>query len=90
MPQIAHAVKMMFTDPRHLRVEDPGSIEGNVVFTYLDAFDTDKVDLQRLQRALFPRRARRLKRLTDILIDLIEPMRKRRNDGVAILHRLCK
>ncbi len=31
-------VMSMFTDPNHLRVEDPGSIEGNTVFTYLDAF----------------------------------------------------
>ena len=31
----------MFTDPMHLRIEDPGHIEGNVVFTYLDAFSTD-------------------------------------------------
>lgn len=31
----------MFTDPQHLRVEDPGHIEGNVVFTYLDAFCND-------------------------------------------------
>ena len=31
----------MFTDPQHLRIEDPGHIEGNVVFTYLDAFSTD-------------------------------------------------
>ena len=31
----------MFTDPQHLRIEDPGHIEGNVVFTYLDAFCND-------------------------------------------------
>ena len=31
----------MFTDPQHLRIEDPGHLEGNVVFTYLDAFCTD-------------------------------------------------
>ena len=31
----------MFTDPMHLRIEDPGHTEGNVVFTYLDAFCTD-------------------------------------------------
>ena len=31
----------MFTDPQHLRIEDPGHIEGNVVFTYLDALCTD-------------------------------------------------
>lgn len=31
-------VKSMYTDPGHLRVEDPGKVEGNTVFTYLDAF----------------------------------------------------
>ena len=31
-------VMSMFTDPDHLRVEDPGKVEGNTVFTYLDAF----------------------------------------------------
>ena len=31
-------VKGMFTDPGHLKVEDPGKVEGNTVFTYLDAF----------------------------------------------------
>jgi tryptophanyl-tRNA synthetase len=32
----------MFTDPDHIRIEDPGKIEGNSVFTYLDAFCTDE------------------------------------------------
>ena len=31
-------VMSMFTDPNHLRVEDPGRVEGNPVFIYLDAF----------------------------------------------------
>ena len=35
-------VMSMFTDPNHLRVEDPGSLEGNTVFTYLDAFAKDE------------------------------------------------
>ena len=35
-------VMSMFTDPDHIRVEDPGKIEGNVVFTYLDAFCEDR------------------------------------------------
>lgn len=34
-------IMSMFTDPNHLRVEDPGCIEGNTVFTYLDAFSRD-------------------------------------------------
>ena len=32
----------MFTDPDHIRIEDPGKLEGNTVFTYLDAFCTDE------------------------------------------------
>ena len=35
-------VKSMYTDPEHLRVEDPGHVEGNTVFTYLDAFSTEQ------------------------------------------------
>ena len=35
-------VMQMFTDPNHLRVEDKGQVEGNTVFTYLDAFDDNK------------------------------------------------
>ena len=30
----------MYTDPEHLQITDPGHVEGNVVFTYLDAFST--------------------------------------------------
>ena len=36
--EVERKVKGMFTDPGHLRVEDPGKVEGNPVFTYLDAF----------------------------------------------------
>ncbi|NLS52145.1 tryptophan--tRNA ligase [Hafnia alvei] len=39
--EISQAVHAMYTDPNHLRVSDPGQIEGNVVFTYLDAFHPD-------------------------------------------------
>ena len=34
-------VKGMYTDPTHLNLSDPGHVEGNAVFTYLDAFSTD-------------------------------------------------
>ncbi len=40
--EIKTKVMSMFTDPDHLRVEDPGKVEGNPVFTYLDAFATDE------------------------------------------------
>jgi tryptophanyl-tRNA synthetase len=32
----------MYTDPTHVNVSDPGHVEGNAVFTYLDAFSTDE------------------------------------------------
>ncbi|EEJ71217.1 tryptophan--tRNA ligase [Lactobacillus ultunensis] len=35
-------VMSMYTDPNHVHVEDPGKVEGNTVFTYLDVFDPDK------------------------------------------------
>lgn len=35
-------VMSMYTDPNHIHVEDPGKVEGNMVFTYLDIFDKDK------------------------------------------------
>jgi tryptophanyl-tRNA synthetase len=35
-------VKSMYTDPTHLNVSDPGHVEGNAVFTYLDAFSTQE------------------------------------------------
>lgn len=36
--EVRQKVMMMFTDPDHLKVSDPGKLEGNTVFTYLDAF----------------------------------------------------
>ena len=39
--EVRQKVMSMFTDPNHLKVTDPGSLEGNAVFTYLDAFCRD-------------------------------------------------
>lgn len=46
---IEKKVMKMYTDPNHIRVEDPGQIEGNVVFTYLDIFDEDKEKVAELK-----------------------------------------
>jgi hypothetical protein len=79
--EIRRAVRAMFTDPNHLRVEDPGSIEGNVVFTYLDAFDQDQDGLVEL-KAHYQRGGLgdgKIKaRLESILQELIAPIRTRR------------
>jgi tryptophanyl-tRNA synthetase len=42
-------IMSMYTDPDHLKVEDPGKIEGNTVFTYLDAFGKDKAKVAELK-----------------------------------------
>src|SRR3990167_3889285 len=42
-------VMSMYTDPNHIKVEDPGQIDGNTVFEYLDTFDTDKEKVQELK-----------------------------------------
>lgn len=47
---IRKAVKSMYTDPNHLRVADPGRVEGNVVFTYLDAFYPDQSYVSELKQ----------------------------------------
>jgi tryptophanyl-tRNA synthetase len=79
--EIEQAVKMMFTDPEHLRAADPGKTEGNVVFAYLDIFDPDQAELAELKDHY--RRGGLgdsvvKKRLNGILQDLIAPIRAER------------
>lgn len=79
--EVRSAVRVMFTDPNHLRVEDPSCIEGNVVLTYLDAFDKDQHELAEL-KTQYQRGGLgdgKIKaRLEGIFQDLIAPIRERR------------
>lgn len=81
--EVSAAVKKVYTDPLHLRVEDPGHIEGNVAFTYLDAFDLDQAGLQEL-KAHYQRGGLGdsvvKKRLEACLQELLTPIRKRREE----------
>jgi tryptophanyl-tRNA synthetase len=79
--QISEAVRRMFTDPNHLRSADRGQIAGNVVFTYLDAFDEDLAAVDALKEhyrrgGLGDMVVKR--RLNDILQALLAPIRTRR------------
>lgn len=47
---LAAKIRMMYTDPLHIQVSDPGHVKGNTVFTYLDAFDPDKEGLSELKK----------------------------------------
>jgi tryptophanyl-tRNA synthetase len=79
--EIRKKVNLMFTDPGHLRVEDPGKVEGHVVFQFLEFFDAEKKELEEL-KAHYQRGGLGdgvlKKRLIGILEDLIGPMRERR------------
>ena len=78
---VAKKVKGMYTDPNHLRVEDPGQVEGNPVFTYLDAFDTDLASLEEM-KAHYAKGGLGdsivKKRLNEVLQAILEPIRARR------------
>ena len=80
---IKKAVNAMYTDPNHLRIEDPGQVEGNIVFTYLDAFDPNKEEVEELQ-AHYRRGGLGdgtvKKRLEGVLKELITPIRERREE----------
>jgi tryptophanyl-tRNA synthetase len=80
---IEKKVKKMYTDPNHLRVEDPGQVEGNPVFTYLDVFDPDKESLAEM-KAHYQRGGLGdsvvKKRLNEVLQELLEPIRTRREE----------
>lgn len=74
-------VRNMFTDPNHLRVEDPGTVEGNPVFAYLDAFDLDMEALTAMKKhyergGLGDTTVKQ--RLTEVLLAELEPIRARR------------
>lgn len=78
---LAQKVRAMYTDPNHLRVEDPGQIEGNTVFAYLDAFDPDKAEVAALKEhyqrgGLGDVKVK--KRLLEVLEQTLGPIRERR------------
>ena len=88
--EVCQKVKSMYTDPAHLQVSDPGHLEGNAVFTYLDAFATDEQvarytkDYETLQEmkdhytrgGLGDMKCKKL--LTAVLQETLEPIRQRR------------
>lgn len=74
-------VMSVYTDPNHIHVEDPGNIEGNIVFTYLDIFGKDKATIQDLKDH-YKRGGlgdvKLKKYLFEVLNDVLKPIRERR------------
>ena len=90
--EVWQKVRSMYTDPTHLNVSDPGHVEGNAVFTYLDAFSTDAhfaqywPEYQNLDELKDHYRRGGLgdmkckKFLNQVLNEFLEPMRQRRHE----------
>ena len=79
--EITKKVMSMYTDPNHLRVEDPGNVDGNPVFAYLDAFDPDKNKVEELKEhykkgGLGDVKLKRY--LNDVLQEMLKPIREKR------------
>ena len=76
-------VMSMYTDPNHIHVEDPGQVEGNMVFTYLDIFDDDKEKVAEL-KAQYQHGGLgdvKIKRyLNEVLENVLGPIRQRREE----------
>ncbi len=78
---VAQKVMSMYTDPAHVHVNDPGKIEGNVVFTYLDIFDPDKQELAKMKEHYSRGGLGDVvvkKRLIVVLNNFLDPIRARR------------
>ena len=90
--EVWQKVRSMYTDPTHLNVRDPGHVEGNAVFTYLDAFSTDAdfanfwpeyQNLDELKEhytrgGLGDMKCKKF--LNQVLNQMLEPMRQRRHE----------
>ena len=79
-------VMSMYTDPTHIKVSDPGHVEGNTVFTYLDIFDPDKEQVAKLKEqyqagGLGDVKIKRY--LNEVLEAELSPIRKRREEYAA-------
>ena len=90
--EVWQKVRSMYTDPTHVNLNDPGHVEGNAVFTYLDAFSTDEhfaefwPDYKNLDELKDHYRRGGLgdmkckKFLNQVLNQFLEPMRQRRHE----------
>lgn len=94
---VAKKVMSMYTDPNHIHVEDPGQVEGNMVFTYLDVFGTDKEKIEELKEH-YRRGGLGDVKIKRYLIEVLEaelgPIRTRREefakDPAAVMNILQK
>ena len=76
-------VRTMYTDPKRIHADIPGTVEGNPVFIYLDVFDSDKKEVTSLKERYTSGTVGDVevkKRLTEVLNAFLDPIRKRRQE----------
>ena len=81
--EISKKVMDMYTDPGHIHVADPGKVEGNVVFAYLDIFDENKKEVEDLKKEYIKGGLGDVvikKRLIEVLEKVIAPIRAKREE----------
>ncbi|OGZ59075.1 MAG: tryptophan--tRNA ligase [Candidatus Spechtbacteria bacterium RIFCSPLOWO2_12_FULL_38_22] len=81
--ELKRKVMQIYTDPKHLRISDSGNVEGNVVFEYLDIFDTQKKEVEQLKKQYKKGGLGDVelkKRLIEVLEEFLAPIRKRREE----------
>lgn len=79
--EVEKKVMQMYTDPGHIHKDDPGKVEGNTVFAYLDIFDPKKDEVAELKKQYEKGGLGDVeikKRLIGVLNDFLSPIRERR------------
>ena len=80
---VSKKVMAMYTDPKHIHVENPGKVEGNIVFAYLDAFNPNLKEVERLKKQYRKGGLGDVaikKQLIEVLENFLAPIRKRRSE----------
>lgn len=81
--EVEKKVMSAYTDPTRIHADDPGHIEGNVVFAYLDAFCDNKKEVEKLKEEYKKGKIGDVvvkKRLIEILNNFLDPIRKKRKE----------
>lgn len=80
---VSKKVMKVFTDPTRVHADDPGHIEGNVLFEYFDAFDKDKEEVKSLKQEYKKGKIGDVplkKRLGEVINEFLEPIREKRKE----------
>lgn len=81
--EIEKKIRQCYTDPKHIKISDPGRIEGNVIFTYLETFNKNKEENEELKIRYQKGGLGDIKlkeRLTEVMIEFLSPIRERRQN----------